>query len=285
MLDKIDVLTVNLLNFSPVARVLEAFSSVQLGLDQSKVLLLDGVNVGEDVPVDAGGARWSGERSMVDVSVLAVNHVQEVSNGHMVNGWPVDRSVIKLHGLKERVDDSFLSPGELGSGVLHREKDTDHSGMELVVPLSVVRGVEQLELKVLSLSINGVLGASTDVHMGTSPLSGAGSEHAVTEHGLEAKVGLLIILDLGVHLDCLSIKDPADILSIWVEADGVIILPTPLLVLVGLLESVLFGLSGDQVNWRLVGASTLVVSDVKVGPVGAIRVVVPLLGSGVSEEQ
>jgi hypothetical protein len=156
-------------------------------LEESEVLLLDGVDIAENVPVNVGGARWSGERSLVDVSVLAVNHVHEVSDGHKVNCWALDRSVIKLHGVEESVDQSSFSPGQLGSGLLDGEKDADHSGREVVL-LSILWGVEQLELEVFSLSVDGVLRASSDVHVGTSPL-GVGTEDLLTEHGLEAEVG------------------------------------------------------------------------------------------------
>ena len=266
------------MDFSPVARVLEAYGSVQLSLEESKVLLLDGVNGLKDVPVNVGGARWSGERSLVDVSVPTVNNVEKVSDGHKVNSWTLVGSIIQLHGLEESVDDSLLSRGELGSRVLDGEKDSDHSGGEISI-LNVLRGVEQLELKVLSLTIDGVLRASADLHVGASPL-GVGSEHALAEHGLEAKSSIFAIHDHGVHLDGRSIERPADVLSIWVDSLGIVILPRPDFVLVGLLESVLFGASGDQIDWRLVGTSTLVVGDVKVGPVGTIGVVVPFLGGG-----
>jgi hypothetical protein len=52
----------------------------------------------------------------------------------------------------------------------------------------------------------------------------------------------------------------------------------------GLLESVLLGISADQVDWRLVGTSTLVVSDVKVSPVGTVGGVVPFLCGGEGEK-
>ena len=242
-LDEIDFLAVKFLNFSPVARVLEACGSVQLSLEESKVLLLDGVNGAEDVPVNVGGARWSGERSLVDPSVPAVKCHEEVSDGHKINGWALGRNIIQLHGLEENVDDSLLSIGQLGSRVLDGEKDSERSGGEISI-LNVLRCVVDLELKVLSLTINGVLGASTHLHVGGSPL-GVSSKHALAEHGLEAKSSIFAIHDHVVQLDGLSIESPADFLSIWVDSLGIVVLPRPDFVLVGLLESVLFGVSGN----------------------------------------
>jgi hypothetical protein len=282
--DEVEVLGVVFLDFSPVAGSLEAVSSVQLSLEESDVLLLDGVDIFENVPVNIGGARWSGERSLVDESVLAVNHVQEVSDGHKVNGWALDRSVIKLHGFEESVDHSGFSPGQLGSGRLDGEKDTDHSGIEVVI-LSVSWGVDNLELQVFSISVDGVLGASSDIHVGTSPLV-VGTEELLAEHGLEAEVDQFVIFDLGVQLDRLSIENPSDVFTIGVYSFGIVVLPImDFVVCHSLLEKVFPGLSAVQVDWRLVGTSTLVVSDVKISPVGTVGGVVPFLCGDEGEKQ
>ena len=83
---------------------------------------------------------------------------------------------------------------------------------------------------------------------------------------------MLVVLDLGVHLNGVAIECPPDVLAVGVETLGVIVLPRPDFVLVGLFEQLFLG-SGSQIDWRLVGATTLVVFDHEVWPVGTVVLV------------
>jgi len=220
------------------------------------VLLLDGVDGGDDVPVNIGSARWSRQRSPVHIPVVQVNQLHHVGNRDEVNRG-VSVIVSHFHGVEECVNESLLSPGELSSVVLDREKDTGHGGKEVVLG-SFSGRVLGLQLEVESLPVDCVLGTSVESERLGSPVC-LSLEDILGHLGSEADQGIWISLKVGG--DSVPVPNWSEVEAIVVVSLGVIVLPPNQFTFVLLLSSTL--VSVDQVDWRLVLASAVVVWDAK----------------------
>lgn len=153
-----------LLDLSPVSKVLELVSSIELGLEEGEVLGLDWVDSAQQVPVNVLGAWWSGHGSLVDPSVVHVNHLHKVAVGGHIDGWSQFGGVVfHLKRVEESIDDSHLIVGEHGGEVLNGEDDTHGSGDHGSSRLAWV--VDGVHLEVVSDSINGMFRSSMEVEL------------------------------------------------------------------------------------------------------------------------
>ena len=143
------------LNDSPVAGFLEALSPGELLLEQVKVLLLDGINASEHVPVNVGVTWRGGHRALVDPSLGGVNHVHQVSVGHFSNSG-VGVSLGPSQRVKEVVDD-FLLPGlHVDVVVIHGEDNSQGSVLH-ALSLAISWQMDGVHFDIVSLSIHCVL--------------------------------------------------------------------------------------------------------------------------------
>lgn len=79
--DPNNVMSVNALNCSPVTSAVKVtlVSSSQLLLEKVDMSLRDWVNCGKDIPVNRLAARRGCHGSLVDVSVIGIDHVHQIS--------------------------------------------------------------------------------------------------------------------------------------------------------------------------------------------------------------
>ena len=74
---------VKFLDYSEVAGLEEVFLPVQLLFELVQVLLLEGIDRAQHVPIDGGGTGWSGDGAAVYPAVLHVDHVKKFAVGDL----------------------------------------------------------------------------------------------------------------------------------------------------------------------------------------------------------
>ena len=236
-----------------------------------------GVDGPQDVPVDETGARRSGDGTLVDPTVVGVDHHNEVTVSDLVSE-PLSVSLVPVEGLEEVVNNILLILVELlplHGGVVSGPEDSKSLGDETCFArlARVGREVHSVHLEVVVLSINSMLrqGMEMELHSGetlrAAPLvaneSGVGGLHVLT-----------VLVDS--NLGGVAIPDNLDVI---------------LLVGVHLLEVVILGIVGGpsislQIDGGLVGASAVVaINPSKVGPVSSVCLVVPTCSVGRGSEE
>ena len=165
-------------------------TSCKLGLELSKVSGLDWVNGVKDIPVNWLGTWRSGKRSLVDISILHVNHAHEVSESNQV-GSRVFSSPVK--GLEEGVNENCFSGRQFDSVFcIGWEHDTDSCMLEWTTSIEWICIENSLEFEIVSLSIDSVLTLSFELEMFTGPLLSMRLKNSLTNLWSE-KVGTLNI--------------------------------------------------------------------------------------------
>lgn len=136
------------------------------------MLLGNWVNSAEHVPVDELGAWWSGDGSLVHPSVVAINHLHQISIcDHIYEGfiitlfidgstiWQISvycgLKIIPFQRVEESVNNFLLSPGKI-RGVALNGKHNTNSGITNFI-YSFFSLMNGMHFEILSDSINSVL--------------------------------------------------------------------------------------------------------------------------------
>jgi len=94
-----------------------------------------------------------GDGSLVNVSVVCVNHCHQIAIGDQRLDRVVDLS--KINGVEESIDNFLLSVGKFGGVLVDREDDTDSSVSESVE--SLLSKMDCVHLEVKSSVVNSML--------------------------------------------------------------------------------------------------------------------------------
>lgn len=158
--------------------------------EEVEVLLLDGVDGREQVPVDLARAGRGRDRTGVDLAVVGVDGLDEVAvldearlDGEVGRGGVV---VVEV-AVEEGVDGLYLGVGDAGRVLVDVEDDAERGGDEVAVGLPGGGLVDGVDLEVEAHVVDGVLGALVPVELlclvlgGRADFCGVGRGEA---HGL-----------------------------------------------------------------------------------------------------
>lgn len=136
--------------------------------EEVEVLLLDGVDCGEQVPVDLAQTGRRRDRAGVDLARVGVDGLDEVAvlDEGGLDGQVGGRSVLAVEvAVEEGVDGGDLGVGDAGRVVGDVEDDAERGGDEVAVGLAGGGLVHGVDLEVEAHVVDGVLGALVPVEL------------------------------------------------------------------------------------------------------------------------
>lgn len=151
--------------------------------------------------------RRSGDRSLINVSVVCIDHCHQISIGDQRLDWIVD--LRKIDGIEESIDNLLLGIGEFGGVLVHREDDTNSSITESVE--SFLSKMDSMHLEIESSVVNGMLRSSMEMELSSVPL-GVGTEDGRTNLGSE-RVRSIVEGNLG------GVSNPLDFFIFLIRVD------------------------------------------------------------------
>ena len=181
LLDQGRLLSFEILDLPPVTLCGKSSGSlIEFGLESIEMMLLDWVNGGKNVPVNVFSTWWGRNRSLVDPSVFEISHFHDGSVRDNIDFW-LRSSGCPLHGVEESINDSDLVFGHALVIVVDIEYEAHGGGNEVSTSISRSRlaiwYMDGVHLKIVSLSVDGVLGSSMHVELESIP------GHSCAEHG------------------------------------------------------------------------------------------------------
>lgn len=184
---------------SPVAEVLQGvvFLPGELTLEQVQMLLLNGEHVVDHIPVHSLSAWWSGQRSSVGPSWVVLDGVQQLANWN--SRW-LGVLLIQLQFVKDGVDVFHSEVGfRFSVVVVHIEQEANDGGEETVVFVFdfILGQVHEMDFKVVSLALDGVLRLSVPVELESLPQVGGLSVEVRVPRGELVGLGVWVEIHLG----------------------------------------------------------------------------------------
>jgi hypothetical protein len=142
-----------------IIAVLQDVASSELVLEAFKEARRKGVDSSENVPVDEASTWRCGHGSLVNPSVISVDHEHKVTIGNFSNSG-VGGSFVPGERLEEPGDHTLLVRRKVvpfGVSIVDGPEDTN-SGCDEATLGTVIGEVDGVHLKIVILSVNCVLG-------------------------------------------------------------------------------------------------------------------------------
>jgi hypothetical protein len=239
------------LSCSPIAVFVKVaiLTTIELILEEFNMPGWDGVNCAQDVPVDESGTGRSGNRPLVDVSVVGVNKLHKVTIRHEIHCWAFFWHVTPFEAVKEVVDYCLFRFREVGCEVLDWEYDS-HSGSNEAA-FDILGEVNGVHLKIEPLAVDGMLRTWMEMELICAKLI-IGTEYLLCN--LRGK-HVLAISSIEVHLIGETIKFRVGFQLVWIGfGEHVCVLVVDFVIEVS-------GVFRNEIDWRLVCRAAKVVRD------------------------